>query len=102
MEKKTKERTAQKDSNYVETVRDGAIAANIFVGQSNDGFSYHYFRLSRAWKSTKQNSEGYSDRFFSRNAQAIAEVASRAATRCEQLDAELEASRPKEPVQAAA
>lgn len=90
MDKKATTKAPAKESNYVETIREGAVAANIFRGQSNDGFSYHYFRLSRAWKSTKQNTEGYSDRFFSRNAPAMAQVAAQAALRCDELDAALE------------
>lgn len=90
MDKKPAAKPEQKESNYVETIRDGAVAANIFRGQSNDGFRYHYFRLSRSWKSTKQNTEGYSDRFFSRNTSGIEAVARQAAERCEQLDEPLQ------------
>ncbi len=73
----------------VATVRDGAIGANIFCSQSSDGYQYHYFLLSRSWKSTAQGREGYSDRYFPRNAEAIGRVAALAATKCEQLDREL-------------
>lgn len=90
MEQKKKVKSQQKDSSYVETIREGAIAANIFLGQANDGFSYHYYVLSRSWRSAKQSSEGYSNRFFPRNAEAIGSVAIKAAARCEELDASLE------------
>ena len=73
MSKKAKE---AKESNYVRTFRSTvcpAIAANIFRGTTSDGHTYLYFELSRAWKSGKR--EGYSQRFYSRNADGITEVA---------------------------
>ena len=81
----------EKRSDYIATVREGAIAANIFLGQTQDGLNYHYFLLSRSWKSTKTNKEGYSDRFFGRNAQTIGKVAELAAAKCEELDQDLSA-----------
>ncbi|QDV43903.1 hypothetical protein Enr13x_37630 [Stieleria neptunia] len=76
----------EKRSDYVATVREGAIAANVFVGQTQDGRDYHYYLLSRSWKSTRTNKEGYSNRFFGQNAQAIGKVAELAAAKCEELD----------------
>ena len=92
--KKNSNDTKQKRSDYVKTVRNGGpIAANIFLGKTQDGFEYHYFQLSRAWKSAKQqntNEFSYSDRFFGRNAEAIATVAKAAGEECEKLDSELD------------
>jgi len=73
----------------VATVREGAIGANIFCSQSSDGYQYHYFLMSRSWKSTAQGKEGYSDRYFPRNAEAIGRVAVLAARKCEELDGQL-------------
>jgi len=73
----------------VATVREGAIAANIFCSQSSDGYEYHYFLLSRSWQSTPQGREGYSERYFPRNAEALGRVAMLAANRCEELDRQL-------------
>lgn len=89
MANKDKSKQDEKTSTHVDTVRVGAIAANIFRGQSQDGFDYHYFVLSRSWKSSKQGTEGYSNRYFPRNAEAIGEVAHLAAERCESLDEQL-------------
>ena len=88
--KNPKGNTKENRSDYVTTVREGAIAANIFLGQTQDGLGYHYFLLSRSWKSTKTNKEGYSDRFFGRNAQAIGKVSELAAQKCDELDSGLE------------
>ena len=90
MSRKKGTESPEEKNNYVATVRNGAVAANIFVGQSLDGFDYHYFKLSRAYKARNAKDFKYTDRFFSRNAEAIAGVVTQAATRCEELDAELE------------
>ena len=34
-------------SNYVQTIREGAIGANIFRGTTPDGHTYLYFEISR-------------------------------------------------------
>ena len=66
-------------SNYVTTVRDGAIAANIFRGNTPDGFTYLYFELSRSWKAQSTNRQGYSKKFYDRNAEALQRVIAMAA-----------------------
>jgi len=73
----------------VATVREGAIGANIFCSQSSDGYQYHYFLMSRSWKSTAQGKEGYSDRYFPRNAEDLGRVALLAAKKCKELDRDL-------------
>ena len=76
----------EKTQDYVESIREGAIAANIFVATAQDGLTYHYFKISRAFKGPKSKSWQYSDRMFPRNAKAIAKVSLEAAKRCEELD----------------
>jgi hypothetical protein len=66
-------------SNYIDTVREGAIAANIFRGNTPDGFTYLYFEISRSWKAQSGNRQGYSKKFYDRNAEAISVVAAKAA-----------------------
>ncbi len=66
-------------SNYVKTIREGAIAASIFRGNTADGFTYLYFELSRSWKTQNGNREGYSKKFYDRNAEAICRVTMEAA-----------------------
>lgn len=68
-----------------ETIREGAIAANIFVGTSKDGSQYHYFALSRSWKNAEGKS-GYSGSFYARNCEALNRVITSASQRCEELD----------------
>ena len=69
---KTKKSPAS--TNYVKTIRDGAVAANIFRGNTPDGHCYLYFEISRAWKSQSSNREGYSKKFYERNQQALINV----------------------------
>ena len=69
----------QGSSNHVHTVREGAVAANIFRGNTADGFTYLYFELSRAWKTQSGNREGYSRKFYDRNAEALYGVIEKAA-----------------------
>ena len=85
--KTTKKKTGQKP---VETVREGAIGASIFVSQSPDGNMSHYFMLSRCWKSQASGDFKYTDRMYPRNAEAIAAVVTRAADRCKELDGQLD------------
>ncbi len=66
-------------SNYITTIRDGAIAANIFRGNTPDGFTYLYFELSRSWKAQSTNRQGYSKKFYDRNAEALQRVIEMAA-----------------------
>ncbi len=73
-------KNSKKFNNYVTTIRDGAVAANIFRGQTADGHAYLYFSLSRAWKSASGGREGYSDRFYERNEAAIQGVVAKACT----------------------
>ncbi|WP_425395420.1 hypothetical protein [Aeoliella sp.] len=78
MAKNTKD--SVKSNNYVTTIREGAIAANIFRGVTPDGHAYLYFSLSRSWKSANGNREGYSDRFYERNCESLQNVVTQAAT----------------------
>ncbi|MAT67922.1 MAG: hypothetical protein CMJ58_00180 [Planctomycetaceae bacterium] len=75
---------------YVETIREGAIAANIHVSQSPDGNQSHYFVMSRCWKNQTTGKFKYTDRMYPRNADSVAKVAELAAARCEQLDGRLD------------
>ncbi len=75
----SKPKKNQASSNYITTLRDGAIAANIFRGNTPDGFTYLYFELSRSWKAQSTNREGYSKKFYDRNAEALQRVSAMAA-----------------------
>ena len=66
-------------SNYVQTIREGAIAANIFRGTTPDGHTYLYFEVSRSWKSQASDRQGYSKKFYDRNQEALVNVVNRAA-----------------------
>jgi hypothetical protein len=72
-------KSAQPASNYITTVRDGALGANIFRGNTADGHTYLYFELSRSWKSQSGTREGYSKKYYPRNVEAICNVAELAA-----------------------
>ncbi len=75
----SKSKKSPATSNYVTTVRDRAIAANIFRGNTPDGFTYLYFELSRSWKAQSTNREGYSKKFYDRNAETLQRVIEMAA-----------------------
>lgn len=72
MSKATKKQPAS--SNYIKTIREGAIAANIFRGNTPDGFTYLYYELSRSWKAQSGKREGYSKKFYDRNDKALCSV----------------------------
>ena len=74
-----------KGNPLAETVREGAVAANIFIGTSKDGSQYHYFALSRSWKNAEGQS-GYSGSFYAKNCDALTRVIVAASERCEELD----------------
>ena len=76
MSSKASKSKNQASSNYVHTLRDGAVAANIFRGSTPDGHTYLYFELSRSWKSQSSNREGYSKKFYERNHDALQNVVS--------------------------
>jgi len=92
-------------SKYIETIRDGAVAANIFRGNTADGHTYLYFELSRSWKTTTGNREGYSKRFYERNSDALCTVIQQAQRWIEQnpeaADGPLNESAPVQQPQAA-
>lgn len=97
--KPTTKRPATKP--YVDTVREGAIAANIFVSQSADGNQFHYYTLSRCWKNQTSGEFKYTDRMYPRNAKAIAQVSAKAAVRCEELDRSIDQDSSPQAVKAA-
>jgi hypothetical protein len=74
-EKKTASKKGQKP---VKTIRRGAIAANIFLRQTQTGMEYHDYSLSRSWKSNNTGKSGYSTSYFPRNAQELIEVVAEA------------------------
>jgi len=67
--KKTKS-TDNSNNSYVRTFRHGAIAANVFCRTAPGGLEYLDFSLSRSWK-TNTDKEGYSQRFFAKNRDAM-------------------------------
>lgn len=51
----------------VHVVRQGAIAASIWLKQSPTGYYYYDYSLSRSWKSASTGKTGYSTCFFERH-----------------------------------
>ena len=64
----------KENSELAHTVRDGGIAANIWRRQSQTGFPYWEYSLSRSWKSPTSGKAGYSQNFFSRNEAQLVNV----------------------------
>ena len=69
----TKQKKSDKTDNYVTTCRAGAVAANVFKRTAPGGFEYLDFSLSRSWKKNTDK-EGYSQRFFAKNREAMKTV----------------------------
>ena len=84
-ENKKKTKTATSDK-YVETKRSGAIGANIFRRQAPGGFQYYDFNLSRAWKASSTNKEGYSQNYFANNREALHKAIDDACDRIQELE----------------
>ena len=51
----------------VQTFRNGAVGGSVWLKQSNTGYWYYDFSLSRSWKSMSSGKDGYSANFFERN-----------------------------------
>ena len=63
---------------YMDTIRselNAAIAANLFKEYDAAGKANYHYEISRAWKSKTSGTSGYSSKFYSGYAEAIAEVA---------------------------
>src|SRR5690606_19965886 len=69
----------QEKQKPVKTIRNGAIAANIWKRLTPTGFEYLDFSLSRSWKLKDGQREGYSSSFFERNRAELVDVITRAA-----------------------
>ena len=77
VEKVAKEASAEthsEKSKPAQMFRNGAIAASIWQRQTGTGYAYFDFSLSRSWKSSTSDKEGYSTSFFPQNAEALVEV----------------------------
>jgi len=90
------EMTNKSNSKHVETIRDGAIGAGIFLKTKKDGSFGHSFTITRAYKKDGEENFSYSTEFYPRNGNAMAQIAAKAAARCKELDAALETAREKE------
>jgi len=62
----------------VHVIREGSVAALIWLRQSPAGFAYHDFSLTRSWKSLSSGSIGQSKNFFSRNQSELSAVIGKA------------------------
>ena len=67
-------------NNPVKVVRQGAIAASIWLRQAPTGFPYYDFTISRSWKSVAGGKTGYSQNFFDRNKAELLQVIEGACT----------------------
>ncbi len=71
-EKKNKQQGEERKP--VQTFREGAVGASVWLKQSNTGFWYYDFSLSRSWKSMSTGKDGYSSNFFDRNRENLKAV----------------------------
>lgn len=71
--KKTKTK-GKEASELAHTIREGGVAANIWKRQSQTGFPYFEFSLSRSYKSVSSGKTGYRSNFFARNEEQLLKV----------------------------
>lgn len=76
---KTEEKETAAKQHPIKTIRQGAIAANIWERQTPTGYGYLDFSISRSWKLKDGQREGYSSSFFETNEAALLEVIAKAA-----------------------
>ena len=65
---------SKKQNQPTHTIRDGAIAASIWLRQTQTGLPYYEYSLSRSYKSMTSGKAGYTANFFSRNETALLNV----------------------------
>src|SRR5262245_55312994 len=67
-----------KNTDPIHAVREGGVAASIWLRQSPTGLAYYDFSLSRSWKSVNSGKTGYSKNFFERNQEELIRVIEKA------------------------
>jgi hypothetical protein len=72
--KKSKTSSKGDAQDPVHVVREGALAASIWLRQSPSGYAYFDFSLSRSWKSMSTDKTGYSKNFFENNKRDLISV----------------------------
>ena len=70
----------------VQTVRDGAVGASIWLETGAEGAEYYAITFSRAWKSKLSGKQGYSSKFFARNRQELHAVVDAACDAVEAIE----------------
>lgn len=73
-ESKKKSKGETESADPVHTIRQGAIAASIWMRQSPSGYAYLDYSISRSWKSMSTEKSGYSKNFFARNKAEVLSV----------------------------
>lgn len=86
-ETKRKAKPETETTDPVHTVREGAVAASIWLRQSPSGFPYYDFSLSRSWKSMSTGKTGYSKNFFGRHKAELVAVIERVTEEMAKLEA---------------
>lgn len=71
---KKKTRREGETNKPAHVVRQGAVAASIWLKQSTTGYYYYDFSLSRSWKSVATGKMGYSNGFFERHRDDLIQV----------------------------
>ena len=75
-------------------IRCGVVTASIYIRQSNCGFPYFDFSLTRSWKSVTTGKEAHGSSFFDCNEQDLVEAVQRA---CEWIRGKAEPTTPAGP-----
>lgn len=64
----------KKTSQPAHTIRAGALAASIWLRQTQTGLPYYEYSLSRSFKSITSGKAGYTSHYFARNEAALVNV----------------------------
>ena len=84
----------------VQVIRHGAIAASIWRRQSPAGFAYYDFSISRSWKSLSTGRTGYSSNFFGHHNEELQKTIEEAAAWIEANSIDEDSEKVKEPMAA--
>jgi len=87
-------------SQPVQVIRHGAIAASIWRRQSPAGFAYFDFSISRSWKSLSTGRTGYSSNFFGQHKEELQKTILEAAAWIDANSLDEESGKAKEPIAA--
>ena len=71
---------SSKEESSVHTISVGPVVIEILRGAANDGHTYLYFQVSRAWQPARGKKVNLSTRFYDRNEKDLLKAVQEAST----------------------